>query len=244
MQEIIEKLLILRDRDRTILEVEAELRGLAIERESTKTRTAEAEAGLASAKDEANHIESQRKQLENDAALQQQDKEKYLTQQMQTKDNVEYQAFGRQIKTCDRKIAEIEDQELELMVAADEQAEKVKIAVGVLEEAQKDLDNALEAIDEREKNLQAQLTEAEGQREEMAGQIDEDTIDRYERLLVKKGPSAVSGIEHSVCGNCHMKLPPQTIVDCKRDEAVNYCPHCGVILYFTSKMVLEAAVID
>ena len=123
MLDVIEKLLILRDRDKVILQVEAELRGLATERTATQARTADAEVGLAEGKDKANHIESDRKQLENDAALQQQAKEKYLGQQMQTKDNIEYQAFGRQIKTCENKISEIEDQELELMMGADTQAE-------------------------------------------------------------------------------------------------------------------------
>jgi len=244
MLDVIEKLLILRDRDKVILEIEAELLGLTTERAATQTRTADAESGLAEGKDKANHIESDRKQLENDAALQQQAKEKYLGQQMQTKDNVEYQAFGRQIKTCEKKISEIEDQELELMMGADSQAEVVAVAEAVLAEAQKDLDAAMVAIDEREKNLQVRLDETNALREEVAGQIDEETLDKYGRLFAKKGPSAVSGIEHAVCGHCHMKLPPQVIVDCKHGERVNFCPHCGVILYFTSNMVLEVAVDD
>ena len=66
MLDVVEKLLILRDRDKIILEVEAELRGLAVERTATQTRTADAEADLAEGKDKANHIESERKQLEND----------------------------------------------------------------------------------------------------------------------------------------------------------------------------------
>ena len=178
------------------------------------------------------------------AALQLQAKEKYLGQQMQTKDNTEYQAFGRQIKTCEKNISELEDKELELMLETDEQAEVIESAKGALAEAQKDLDAAIVAIDEREKNLQDRLDETQTLRDEVAGQIDEETLDQYERLFAKKGPSAVSGIEHAVCGNCHMKLPPQVIVDCKHGESVNFCPHCGVILYFTSNMVLEVAVDD
>ena len=244
MIDVIEKLLILRDRDKTILQVEAELRGLTTERIATQTRTSDAEASLAEGKDKANHIEAARKQLENDAALQQQAKEKYLGQQLQTKDNKEYLVFSSQIETCEKKIAKFEDQELELMIESDQQAEVIKTANAVLAEAQKDLDTALTEIDEREKNLQQRLSETQSLRDEVAEQIDEDTIERYERLFATKGPNAVSGIEHAVCGNCHMKLPPQVIVDCKHGEKVNYCPHCGVIIYFTSNMILEAAIDD
>ena len=53
MLDVIEKLLILRDRDKVILEVEAELRGLTTERAATQTRTADAESGLAEGKDKA-----------------------------------------------------------------------------------------------------------------------------------------------------------------------------------------------
>jgi hypothetical protein len=241
MLDVIEKLLILRDRDKTILQVEAELLGLTTERIATQTRTSEAETNLAEGRDKANHIESDRKQLENDAALQQQAKEKYLGQQLKTKDNKEYLVFSSQIKTCEKKISKFEDQELELMIESDQQAEIIKSAAAELAEAQKDMEAALTEIDEREKNLQDRLSETQALRDEVADQIDEDTIERYGRLFSTKGPNAVSGIEHAVCGNCHMKLPPQVIVDCKHGEKVNYCPHCGVIIYFTSNMVLEAA---
>ena len=244
MLEVIEKLLILRERDRVILETEAELEGLAAERAATDTRSASAEQAHDEGKQKANEIESSRKLLENEVSTNEESILKYASQQLATKKNDEYQALGKEMAHCKKVISDLEDKELELMMQADEQAETVKAAQADLDAANSDKATAHSAIDEREANLNSHLDETRTLREEVAAQIDEDVMDRYERLLSKKGPSAVSGIEHAVCGNCHMKLPPQVIVDCKHGENVNYCPHCGVIIYFTSNMVLEAAVDD
>jgi len=242
MLEVIEKLLILRERDRIILETEAELRGLATERAAADTRSHSAEQAHEAAKHKANEIETARKQLELEVTSNEESIAKFAHQQLETKDNKEYQAFAREIEHCRKKISDLEDQELELMVQADEQAEVVATAQKDLDAANADKASAHAAIDEREKNLQSLLDDTNAQRDEISEQVDDSTLDRYERLLTNKGPSAVSGIDHAVCGHCHMKLPPQVIVDCKHGEKVNFCPHCGVIIYYTSKMVLEAAV--
>ena len=244
MLEVIEKLLILRERDKTILEAEAELKGLAAERAATDKRSDSAEQTNEAAKLKANEIESSRKQLENEVSTNEEAILKYASQQLATKKNDEYQALSKEMDHCRKTISDLEDKELELMMEADEQAETVESAQADLDAANSDKATAHSAIDERETNLNSHLDETRELRDEVAAQIDEDVMDRYERLLSKKGPSAVSGIEHAVCGNCHMKLPPQVIVDCKHGENVNYCPQCRIVIYFTSNMVLEQAVDD
>ena len=49
------------------------------------------------------------------------------------------------------------------------------------------------------------------------------------------------GIDHGVCGGCHMRVPAQIIVSCRAAQEIVTCPNCGRILYYTRDMDLVAA---
>lgn len=70
--------------------------------------------------------------------------------------------------------------------------------------------------------------------------VDETARTRYERLLKSKGDNVVVGINHGVCGGCHMKLPAQILVSCKSQKETVGCINCGRILYYTRDMELTA----
>ena len=72
----------------------------------------------------------------------------------------------------------------------------------------------------------------------ISGHLHESTRSRYERLLKSKGDNAVVGIEHGVCGGCHMKLQQRLIVTCQAQKEIVTCSSCGRILYFTRDMDL------
>jgi predicted nucleic acid-binding Zn-ribbon protein len=63
---------------------------------------------------------------------------------------------------------------------------------------------------------------------------------RYERLLKNKGDNVIVGINHGVCGGCHMKLPPQILVSCRGQKEIVACSNCGRILYYSRDMELTA----
>ena len=48
--------------------------------------------------------------------------------------------------------------------------------------------------------------------------MDESTRSRYDRLLKHKGSNVVVGIQHGVCGGCHMQLSRSTIVTCQAEQ--------------------------
>jgi predicted nucleic acid-binding Zn-ribbon protein len=71
--------------------------------------------------------------------------------------------------------------------------------------------------------------------------VDDSTRGRYERLVRNKGENVVVGVQHGVCGGCHMKLQPQLLVLCQADKELVTCSNCGRILYYTRDMDLIAA---
>ena len=236
-----EQLLILQDRDRKILQATAEREGLAVERRAVDARSVGAEAALEVATQQAKEIEAKRAGLEMEIQGQEEAVTKYSRQQLDTKNNVEYQALTREIDGCKKRISGIEDQVLELLEEADTQQQIVAAAQADLDAARADQASAGAAIDEREKNLGAYIEETQAARDALAGEIEDVILTRYERLFTKKAANTVVGIQHSVCGGCHMKLPPSSIIACKAAAEINFCPHCGVIIYYTPDMILTDA---
>ena len=241
MLDVIEKLLVLQDRDRKLLKTKDELARIDPERKELQSRASGSQARLDAAKLRVKQIESDRKKLELDVEAKKQQIDKYSLQQFQTKKNEEYRALQNEIENCKKEIVHIEDKELELMEQGEAAQKEVNAAQQVAAEAKKLVDGKLADLEAREKNLRAELSQLESNRADLAEAVDESTRGRYERLLKNKGSSVVVGISHHSCGGCHMKLSRGTVVACQAEQEVVTCSNCGRILYFTRDMDLAVA---
>ena len=238
MLDAIEKLLILQDRDRSLRRVEGELAHIGPERTTLRTRASNAQSALDAAKLRVNQIESERKRLELDVEAKKSLIEKYSNQQLQTRKNEEYRALAHEIETCKADITKIEDREIELMEQAESAQKQVARCNAELAEAKKMMADLLTQLASRETNLQKEQAELLSNREELASAVDESARSRYERLVKSKGENVVVGVNHGVCGGCHMKLPPQLLMACRGDIEIVTCSNCGRILYYTREMNL------
>jgi len=241
MQDVIEKLLTLQDRDRRLLRVRDQLARVAPERQMLQDKAAGAKAGLDAVKTKGKLVETERKKLELEVDSKKQQIEKYSLQQFQTKKNEEYRALAHEIETCREGIARLEDQQLELMEQADTVQKQIALATREAEEAVKLTEGQLKELTAREETLKTELAELESNREQLTVGVDEPILKRYERLLRNKGDSVVVGIQHGVCGGCHMKFPVQLVVSCQAARELVTCPNCGRILYWTRDMDLAVA---
>jgi len=241
MLEVIEKLLILQDRDRKIRRVKAELSSIEPQRQAMKSKAAGAQAALDAARQRVKEIETKRKQLELEVETKKELINKYGQQQFQTRKNDEYQALAKEIEHCKADITRIEDEEIELMEQGEQAAGQVAAASASLKAAQAIVDNEISQLDTSDQNLRNELAELESNRDELAGAVDESALSRYERTMKSRGDNVIVGIEHGVCGGCHMKIPAQVIVNCRAQQELTTCTNCGRILYYTRDMILTAA---
>ena len=241
MLEAIEKLLILQDRDRNIRRLQAELANIEPERQTLKVKFATAQTQLEAGKQHVKQIESDRKQLELEVEAKQQQIAKYANQQLLTRKNEEYRALAHEIETCKAEINKIEDREIGLMEQAEQAQKEVVRCTREADEAKKLADRNIAQLGEREKNLEKELLALQGNRAELAAAVDETVRARYERLMKSKGENVLVGVQHGVCGGCHMKLPAQTLVACQAAKELVSCTNCGRILYYTRDMQLAGA---
>jgi hypothetical protein len=241
MQEIIEKLLILQDRDRKILRVTQELAHIGPERDNLRGKAASTQSQLEEAKLRGKQIEAERKQRDLEIEAKKTQIEKYLNQQLQTRKNEEYKALTHEIEMAKEVIFKIEDAEIVLMEQAEAAQKQVVRATTEAAAAKKLLDDQIGLLDQREANLKQDFAKLTGERAELASAVDETTRNRYERIFKSKGENVVMGVEHSACGGCHMKLPAQILISCQAQGEIVTCPSCGRILYFKRDMDLKAA---
>lgn len=238
MLPVIENLLVLQDRDRKIMRVEAELANLGPERIALDKRAQAAQAQAEAGKTKAKQLESDRKKLELDVEAKKGLIEKYSLQQFQTKKNDEFKALNHEIDTCKADIFKIEDQQLALMEKGEAAAAQVAAAAKTSSELLKNVEKQMAALAERETNLKRQLEELRSDYSKLSEAVSEDVRPRYERLKKSKGTNAVVGVEHGVCGGCHMKLAKQVVLTCQAQQEIVGCPNCGRILYYSRQMDL------
>jgi uncharacterized protein len=231
VQAVLEKLLILQDRDQKIRQIQLEVKTLPQQRKNLEAQLAANAATLESLKQRARQLEIERKKLELDVGTRQNSISRLKTQQYETRKNDEFQAMGHEIERYEKEIVQLEDQELELM----EQADKLKSEISVQERmaaaGRDSVNRQLVDLEQKAKTLEARLGDLANERKQLATTIDEDVLYRYERLFSSKGDAAVVAVEHGVCTGCHMKVTTQTAVRAKSGNEIVSCEQCGRILY-------------
>jgi len=241
MIETIEKLLILQDRDRRIRRMQGELAHIEPERQGLRAKAEGTQHDLEAAKERVKHLESERKNLELDVEAKKQLIAKYCLQQFQTRKNEEYRALAHEIDSCKADIVKIEDRELELMEQAESAQKDVVRSNKSAAETRAMVQDQMTQLDAREQSLKKDLDELEANREELATAVSDSARSRYERLLKNKGENVIVGVQHGVCGGCHMRLPPQLLVSCQAQQELITCSNCGRILYYSRDMDLAVA---
>jgi len=227
----LEQLLVLQDRQQKIRQIENEIKTLPLQRRNLEAQLAATVAGVETLKQRARQVEVDRKKLELDVGTRQETIARLRTQQYETRKNDEFQAMGHEIERYEKEISTIEDQELELM----DQADKLKAELNGEEKkaatTKESITRQLVDLEEKSKTLQSQLDELKKQRTELASKIDEDLLDRFDRLFESKGDAAVVAVEHGICTGCHMKVTTATAMHVKAGKEIVSCEQCGRILY-------------
>jgi predicted nucleic acid-binding Zn-ribbon protein len=231
VQAELEQLLVLQDRQQKIRQIENEIRNLPLQRKHLESQLAESVANLEAIKLKARQVEVDRKKLELDVGTRNGSIARLKTQQYQTRKNDEFQAMGNEIHRYEDEIRKLEDQELELM----EQGDKLKVEVTAEEKktaATKDsISRQMNDLGEKSKALETRLQELAKERKELAEKMDEDLLNRFERLFASKGDAAIVSVEHGVCTGCHMKLTTATVKAVEAGKEIVNCEQCGRILY-------------
>jgi uncharacterized protein len=229
----IEKLLVLQDRDRRIKHLTKELDDIPAHKKLIETRLHEHQERVRLGHEELKKKASAAKQLDLEIETNKQQIQKLRAQQGTIKTNQEYRAIENEVAAIQRKIKDLEDQEIAVM----EQTETVRNEITELDKALKlegvSVSAETSTLDARLKNIQAEIEQLKTERNGQTPVIPADWLARYDRTFKHTGDYAVVPVDRScACGGCHMKLPPQVMQDVKKNLTMIFCTFCGRILYW------------
>ncbi len=236
MAPVLEKLLVLQERDSRHQRITKELERLPLDEKAVTDKLAVQTREFEARKLKAKQVESRRKDLDNQVLSKRDTINRYKTQQFQTKKNEEFQALTIEIERAEKEIIGMEDEELELMEAY-ETAQKEVAAEGT---RVKEFEQAAAArkadLKQKAEVLQQQLAEVTAQIAEAEKEIDAPSLSLYRRILKSKGDAAIVQVQHgNNCGGCHMTLTQQTILLAKAGQKLTTCENCGRVLYWQSE---------
>jgi len=135
-----------------------------------------------------------------------------------------------EVESLRRRIADLEDRELEAM----EELESTQPELDALESELADVDASLAPIEERLQGalaaLEAELDRTEAARSAAAEVVDAELLAKYERTRAR----SVNGIGAALladggCTGCHVKLAAGELVDAREADLAR-CPACEAIL--------------
>jgi uncharacterized protein len=155
--------------------------------------------------------------------------EKYKGQQLEVTNNREYDALTREMETAETTIATNEalvqewiEQNEQLKASKEQFAAKREELVKELEIKREELKEILETTREEEINF-------EKKREQAVSGVLERDMQLYLRIRGAKG-KAVVPIRRVSCSGCYNVVPPQLILEIKKNDRLFTCEHCGRIL--------------
>jgi len=130
-----------------------------------------------------------------------------------------------------RRLAELEDAQLELLIGVEEEEAELaerQARLGQIEAAWRQDQAALQAEKEQ---LETRLAELESQREERRAAIAPADLALYDDLCQRLGGTAVVLLRHGSCQICGVDVPTGVARAVERGEGLQTCPTCGRLLY-------------
>lgn len=165
---------------------------------------------------------------------------KYEEQQMNVRNNREYDAISK----------EMELQQLEIQILE----KRIKEAYAKIEDKKAEIEKTTETLEERGKDLETKkkeldtiTSESEGDegkllkdREKASKGIEERLLNSYNKVRKNmRNGLAVVPVKRGACGGCFNVVPPQKQAEIREQKKIIVCEHCGRILSDVVDEIIE-----
>ena len=156
---------------------------------------------------------------------------KYEDQQMNVKNNREFEALRKEIEYANLEILTSEKRIKKFSEQIDQKEELLEVTQTRIEEKKQELE-------EKKKELEVIIKETELEENRLQKEIEkaEDSVEeRYRngykkiRLNMRNG-LAVVNTDRNACGGCFSIIPPQVHIELKQRTRLIHCENCGRIL--------------
>jgi len=142
----------------------------------------------------------------------------------------EVQGFDREVASLKRRLSQLDDEVLELMIARDESELELAEARRDLEDIAGRQSVSHASLTKEKAALSAAIRELDALRAAAVVLVPVADASLYERVRAAKGGRAVTALRGDECGTCGMQLPRQTRAQVDAADGLVHCTGCGRIL--------------
>jgi hypothetical protein len=216
--------------DHDIMTLKQRLEAIPKEMKALDRAESEAQGEFDNVKNERETLSKSRRAGEQELETAGANLRRLNSQLPQVKTNKEYTAMLHEIESHKASVSSLEEKILADMERLDQLASGEKEAARVLEGQRKKFEQERAQLASEQGKLEGELAEKLRQREEVMASMPREAASVYARVAQGRGGTAVVRIEGTSCGGCFAKLPPQTVNEVRKMEALITCETCGRIL--------------
>lgn len=233
LDPLIEKLLVLQDRDVRRDDIVRRLEDFPARKASIEREIAGAKAAYDEKSAAHKALELKKRDCERRVEQAEEQRARFRTQQLAVKKNDEYAALEKQIEGAAALIDSLETEVMELMLALDESEAALAKAREAFNADLNRLNENLAALARVQASVQADLDGAVAEAESAKAGIAPDSLDLYAyvKTRVRRAPYIVP-VEEQHCMGCHLKVSNDVLQQARMQGALPRCDSCGRIVYF------------
>jgi len=155
-----------------------------------------------------------------------------LRQQInQARSNKEFQALQHEILSKEADNARIEEAVLQQLQKVDRQAEECEALAKNLKKAEAAATQERTHLEKERERIQRDADKLRAERNLAGKNVNSDIFAKYERLIARRGQTAMVAVIDETCQGCFMKLRPETMAQLRKAADLVTCHSCGRILY-------------
>ena len=157
--------------------------------------------------------------------------QKYEEQQMNVRNNREYDAITKEMELQQLEIQILEKRIKETHAKIEAKNEEIEETKTALDERKKDLETKKSELDTIAGESQEEEKKLDKSREKASKAIEERLLNSYNKIRgnVRNG-LAVVPVKRGACGGCFNVVPPQKQAEVREKKKLIVCEHCGRIL--------------
>ena len=231
---LIEKLLVLQEFDAHCESIKHQLRSIPLEVKDFERKIEAEKQSIENLKNDLQEQELRRNELEAEVGATEEQVVKYKNQQLLVKKNDEYQALQHEINTLASKIGQLEDEELVVMLAIDENKKNNTDRTSKHLKFIEELKDHISRLQKNHSAFQAELDSASKEVETASAQVDEKSSKAYQYVKAQvKNPPFVVPLRRRQCTGCYLKVSNEIETSARSQNDLCRCDNCGRIVYFS-----------
>ncbi|MCG8340627.1 MAG: C4-type zinc ribbon domain-containing protein [Cytophagales bacterium] len=165
---------------------------------------------------------------------------KYEEQQMNVRNNREYDAITKEIDFQKLEIQASEKNIKACYEAIDNKKVEIEKTKSLLKEKKKELERKKEELTLIMEESKEEEKALHIERKEIVKKIEKRLVHSYEKIRSNvRNRLAVVTVKREACGGCFNTVPPQRQVDIREKKKIIVCEHCGRILADVEDLILE-----